>query len=83
MSLLLTLNILYFFYIASFVDFEQVNVDWEKPLLFVVNVAWDVFNLSRSDCRQKEKINLNIYFHTSLWCLIRFYEGLKGLHKTF
>ena len=80
MSLLLTLNI----YIVSFVDFEQVNIDWEKPLLFVVNVALDVFNLSRSDYRQKEKINLkNIYFHTSLWCRTRFYEGRKGLHKTF
>ena len=29
------------------------------------------------------KINLSFYFHTSLWCLKRFYEGLKGLHKTF
>ena len=29
------------------------------------------------------KIMLNLYFHTSLWCLKRFYEGLKGLHKTF
>ena len=28
------------------------------------------------------KIELNFYFHTSLWCLKRFYEGL-GLHKTF
>ena len=29
---------------------------------------------------------LNLYFHTSLWWLKRFYEGLKdlkGLHKTF
>ena len=26
------------------------------------------------------EINL-IFFHTSLWCLKRFYEGLKGLHK--
>ena len=24
----------------------------------------------------KVKINLNFYFHTSLWCLRRFYEGL-------
>ena len=23
----------------------------------------------------KMKINLNFYFHTSLWCLKRFYEG--------
>ena len=29
------------------------------------------------------KIKLTFYFHTSLWCLKRFYEGLKGLHKTF
>ena len=27
----------------------------------------------------KIKIELNFYFHTSLWCLKRFYEGLKGL----
>ena len=26
------------------------------------------------------KIKLNFYFHTSLWCLKRIYEGL---HKTF
>ena len=24
------------------------------------------------------KIELNFYFHTSLWCLKRFYEGLEG-----
>ena len=29
------------------------------------------------------KIKLNLCFGTSLWCLKRFYEGLKGLHKTF
>ena len=30
------------------------------------------------------KIKSNFYFHTSLWCLKRFYEGLyEGLHKTF
>ena len=29
---------------------------------------------------QSEKIKLNFYFRTSLWCLKRFYEGL---HKTF
>ena len=30
----------------------------------------------------KIKTNL-IFFHTSLWCLKMFYEGLAGLHKTF
>ena len=31
----------------------------------------------------KTKINLIFYFHTSLWCLKRLYEGRTGLHKTF
>ena len=39
------------------------------------------FNPSRPDPRQKEKISLNFYFHTSLWRLKRFYEGLLGLWK--
>ena len=25
---------------------------------------------------KEKKINLNFYFHTSLWCLKRFYESL-------
>ena len=29
-----------------------------------------------SESRIKLKINLNSYFHTSLWCLKRFYESL-------
>ena len=40
-------------------------------------------NPSRPDPGQREKINLNFYFYTSLWCLKMFYEGLKGLHKSF
>ena len=35
---------------------------------------------SRSWAKRKK---LNFYFHTSLWHLKRFYEGLKGLHKIF
>ena len=31
---------------------------------------------SRPDSGQREKNNLNFYFHASLWCLKRFYEGL-------
>ena len=41
------------------------------------------FNLERPNPGQSEKTKLNFYFHTSFWCLKRFYEGLKGLHKTF
>ena len=48
-----------------------------------VEVAVNTVNPSHRDPRWREKINLNFYFHTSLWCLKRFYEGLKGLHKTF
>ena len=40
-------------------------------------------NPSRLDLGRREKVNLNFYFHTSLWCLKRFYVGPKGLHKTF
>ena len=45
--------------------------------------TYGAFNPSRPNSEQKENIKLNFYFHTSLWCLKRFYEGLKGLHKTF
>ena len=27
---------------------------------------------------KKKKFKVNFYFRTSLWCLKRFYEGLKG-----
>ena len=43
----------------------------------------DEFNPSHPDPGRREKLNLNFYFHTPLRCLKRFYEGLKGLHKTF
>ena len=40
-------------------------------------------NPSRPNPGRREKIKLIFYFHTSLWCLKRFYEVLKGFHKTF
>ena len=33
-------------------------------------------NLFISESCIEIKIELNFYFHTSLWCLKRFYEGL-------
>ena len=27
--------------------------------------------------------NFNIYFHSFLWCLKKFYEGLEGFHNFF
>ena len=41
-----------------------------------------MINPSRPDPGRRDKINLDFYFRTCLWCLKRFYEGLKGLHKT-
>ena len=40
-------------------------------------------NPSRPNPRRREKNKLNFYFRTFLWYLKRFYEGLKGLQKTF
>ena len=45
-----------------------------------------VINPSHPNPGRREKIKLHFHFHTSLWCLKRLYEGLKGLkglHKTF
>ena len=39
-------------------------------------------NPSCPDPGRGEKINLDCYFHTSLWCLKRFYEGPKGLQSS-
>ena len=40
-------------------------------------------NPSRPNTGRREKIKLNFYFHFSLWCLKKFYKGLKSLHETF
>ena len=42
------------------------------------NFNFSNFNLSRPDPGKREKINLSFQFHTSLWCLKRFYEGLDS-----
>ena len=41
------------------------------------------FNPSHPNHGRREKTDLNFYFNTPLWCFKRFYDGLKGLHKTF
>ena len=38
-------------------------------------------NPSSPDPDRRQKINLDFYFHTSLWCLKRFREGLKDTHR--
>ena len=59
--------------------FIQTPVTW----LDEVNIELKGVNPSRPDPGRREKINLNFYFHTSFWCLIRFYEDRRGLYKTF
>ena len=51
-------------------------------------VCWDFFSAFHLTLPvpipdKERKLTLNVYFHTSLWCLKRFYGVLKGLHKTF
>ena len=65
--------------------------DWENwllinrwmPIIIVTMFISSVINPSLPGPERREKINLNFYVPTSLWYLKRFYEDLKGLHKTF
>ena len=52
-------------------------------LLCSTNIEYCSLTLSAPIPSKEKKINLNFYFHTSLWYLKGFYEGLKDLHKTF
>ena len=62
----------------------QIIIFIETKSLFILYIQTKLFlNSSRPNPGRREKINLNLYFHTSLWCLKWFYEGLKDLHKTF
>ena len=83
MFFLLTLNIFDSFSSVSVVDFEQVNVTWKADIHALFQPETRVLNPFRPNPGRREKINLNFYFHTSLWCLKWFYEDLKGLLKTF
>ena len=49
-------------------------------LTYAVQHDGDI-NPSRPNPGPREKIKLNFYFDTYLWCLKRFYEGLKGLKE--
>ena len=62
-----------------FLSFSYFN-DWQRKWMawFLYHLKFDVF---RPDTGRRKKINLNLYFQTSLWCLKRFYEGLKGLES--
>ena len=57
---------------------EQGNFMWNSKGLQSMSI-----NPFRPNPGRREKSKLNFYFHSSLWCLKRFYEDLQGLHKTF
>ena len=60
-------------------------------LFYIFMIVFDAFfivsnigiNPSPPDPGQREKINVNFYFRASLWCLKRFYEGLKAFINPF
>ena len=54
----------YFFNVSKRVVFERASS------------GITTFNPSRPNPGRIEKINLNFYFHTTLWCLKKFFEGL-------
>ena len=80
---------------GSFIYYVCKNFQNTNPLSFFrrYNLFYKTLNLGNiplsldwkviSESYFKVKTNLNCYFHTSLRCLKRFYEDLKGLHKTF
>ena len=64
-------------------EIKNYEENTKVSLFFNIFNSSDAINPSRPDFGRREKTNLNFYFHTSLWCHKRFYEGLKCLYKTF
>ena len=64
-------NNLTFFVLAEFCQCQEPA--WKSFLKF--------YNPSCPIPGRRGKIKLNFYFQFSLWCLKRFYEGLKGFMK--
>ena len=54
---------------------------WKKKGCTSVVLRTFHINPSRPDLGRREEINLHFHFLTSLRCLKRFYEGVKGLYK--
>ena len=67
---------------VQFLWFFQVGICKFEFINFIPDTL-TLFVLCISESCVEIKIKLSFYFHTSLWCLKRFYEGLWVLHKTF
>ena len=57
-------------------DFDYSS-SYDKILSILQHEHINRFNSSHSDPGRIENINLNFYFHTSLWRRERFHEGLQ------
>ena len=68
-------------------DYVESNRNYfyreKKCLLILLNALLTLLAQCISESCIKIKINSNFYFHTSLWSIKKFYEGLKSIHKTF
>ena len=63
--------------------FSYISMVTNLDILYSVSPWRNYMIPSRPNPGRREKINLNFYFHTSLWCLKRFYEDLKAFIKPF
>ena len=57
---------------------KNISISQKNRCIFI-----SVLNPSHHNPGRREKIKLNFYFQTSLWCLKRFYKGSKDHHETF
>ena len=73
-------NFVHILWRHSFVFVADTEVIMEVLITRLSLVLWNLHNsnLICPNPGRREKIKLNLYFHTFLWCLKRFYEGLKG-----
>ena len=67
----------------NFVLIWHLHLAFRSASIFYIKYLLTLPSSCISESCIKIKIKLNFYYHTSLWCLKRFYEGLLGLHKTF
>ena len=56
---------------------------WLNKAVVNLNFILTLPTLCISESCIKRKINVNFYFHTSLWYLKRFCKGFQSFHKTF
>ena len=51
--------------------------------MYKIALIWKFVIPSRPNPGPRENMKLNFYVYTSLWCLKRYYKGLKDLLETF